>query len=52
MTRISPDVITHKNVDLVHKSVKYKRRKFALECNQILNDEVQKLIDIAKVREV
>ena len=53
MTGISPDVITHKlNVDPEHKQVKKKRRKFALERNQIINDEVWKLIDAGKVLEV
>ena len=45
MTGISPDVIMHKlNVDPDHKSIKQKRRKFAPERNQIINDEFQKLI--------
>ncbi|XP_010676986.1 uncharacterized protein LOC104892696 [Beta vulgaris subsp. vulgaris] len=53
VTGIDPDVITHRlNVDPNHKPVKQKRRKFAPERNQIINDEVQKLIDTGKVREV
>ncbi|XP_056697792.1 uncharacterized protein [Spinacia oleracea] len=50
---ISPDVITHKlSVDPHHKPVKQKRRKFAPERNQIINDEVQQLLDTGKIREV
>ncbi|XP_056688000.1 uncharacterized protein [Spinacia oleracea] len=53
MTGISPDVITHKlNVDPSFKPVKQKRRKFAPERNKIIDEEVQKLIDSGKVREV
>ncbi|XP_056691954.1 uncharacterized protein [Spinacia oleracea] len=53
MTGISPDVITHKlNVDPNFRPVKQKRRKFAPERNKIIDEEVQKLIDSGKIREV
>ena len=53
MTGISPDGITHKlNIDPDHKPVKQKRRNFAHERNQIINDGVQKLIDAGKICEV
>ena len=53
MTGISPDVITHKlNVDPSFRPVKQKRRKFAPERNKIIDEEVQKLIDSGKIREV
>ena len=49
----SPEVITHKlNVDPNVKSVKQKRRKFTPERNQIINEEVEKLLDTGKIREV
>ncbi|XP_021715146.1 uncharacterized protein LOC110683100 [Chenopodium quinoa] len=53
MKGISPEVITHKlNVDPSMKPVKQKRRKFAPERNQIINEEVKKLLDTGKIREV
>ena len=53
MKGISPEVITHKlNADPSVKSVKQKRRKFTPERNQIINEEVQKLLDTGKIREV
>ena len=53
MTGINPSVITHKlQVNPECIPIRQKRRKFAPERNQIINDEVQKLIDIGSVREV
>lgn len=53
MTGISPNVINDKlSVDPLHKPVTQNRCKFALERNQIINNELQKLIDTSKVREV
>lgn len=53
MTGISPDVITDKlNANLEHKPVKWKRCKFTPKPNQTIDDEVQKLINTRKVREV
>ena len=53
MTGIDLLVITHKlQVDPECILIRQKRRKFAPERNQIINDEVQKLIDIGSVREV
>ena len=39
-------------VDPEHPPVRQKRRKFAPQRNHIINDEIQKLIDIGSVREV
>ncbi|KAL5547014.1 hypothetical protein UlMin_006701 [Ulmus minor] len=39
-------------VDLEHPPVRQKRRKFAPQRNHIINEEIQKLIDIGSVREV
>ena len=41
MTGIDPDVTMHRlQVDLDHPPVKQKRRKFALERNKVVNEEV------------
>ena len=53
MTRINPDIAVHKlQVDPNHPPVKQKRCKFAPECNKVINEAVQKLLDIGSVREV
>ena len=53
MVGISPEVITHKlNVDPAFKPIKQKRRKFAPERNQVINEEIQKLLETGKIREV
>ena len=53
MTGISSEVIVHRlNVDSSFKPVRQKRRKFAPERNKIINDEVDKLLNIGSVREV
>ncbi|KAK4856809.1 hypothetical protein QYF36_021535 [Acer negundo] len=53
MIGIDPNVIVHQlQVDPNHQPIKQKRRKFASERNKVINDEIQKLIDIGSVREV
>jgi hypothetical protein len=53
MVGISPDVITHKlNVDPAMPPVKQRRKKFAPKRNQIIDEEIQKLLDNGMVREV
>ena len=53
MTGIDPDVAMHRlQVDPDHPPVKQKRRKFTPEWNKVVNEEVQKLLDIGSVREV
>ena len=50
MTGISSEVIVHQlNVDSSFKPVRQKRRKFAPERNKIINDEVDKLLNIGTV---
>ena len=39
-------------VDPNHQPVKQKRRKFALERNKVINEEIQKLFDNSLVKEV
>lgn len=49
---IDPDVITHKlNIDSPLKLVKQKKMRFALEKNQAINEEIDKLHDNGMVRE-
>ncbi|KAK4848380.1 hypothetical protein QYF36_012250 [Acer negundo] len=50
-SRLSDD-IRNQLVDPNHQPVKQKRRKFAPERNKVINDEIQKLVDIGSVREV
>ncbi|KAJ9551982.1 hypothetical protein OSB04_016027 [Centaurea solstitialis] len=53
MVGIDPDIISHKlNVDPTFKPIKQKRRKFAPECNKVINDEVDNLLKTGKIREV
>ena len=53
MTGIDPAVMVHRlQVDPEHPPVRQKCRKFAPQCNRIINEEIQKLIDIGSVREV
>ena len=53
MTGIDPNTVMHKlQVDPNFSPVKQKRRKFAPERNKVINEEIQKLIDIGSVREV
>ncbi|KAL5800164.1 hypothetical protein ACOSQ4_033048 [Xanthoceras sorbifolium] len=53
MTGINPEVLVNRlQVDLDYPPVEQKRRKFAPERNKVINEEIQKLIDIGLVREV
>ncbi|KAI3701922.1 hypothetical protein L6452_27409 [Arctium lappa] len=53
MVDIDPEVISHKlNVDPSFKPIKQKHRKFATERNKVINDEVDNLLKIGKIREV
>ena len=53
MPGISTKIIQHKlNVDLEKKPVQQKRRVFALEQNQAITDEVNKLLAADFIREV
>ena len=53
MTSIDLEVMVHRlQEDPEHPPDRKKRHKFALERNHIINEEIQKLIDIGSVREV
>ena len=53
MPGISTEIIQHKlNVDLEKNPVQQKRRVFALERNQVITDEVNKLLAVDFIREV
>ena len=53
MIGVDPNVISHKlNVDPTYRPVRQKRRKFAPERNQVINEEVEKLKKNGFVREV
>ena len=53
MPSISPEVIRHKlNVDPERKPVQQRRRVFALERNQAITDEVNKLLSASFIQEV
>ena len=53
MTGIDPQISLHRlNVDPKHKPVRQKRRKFGTDRNQIIQEEVQKLLAIKSIREV
>ena len=53
MTGIDPNIRVHRlQVDPDHPLVKQKHRKFAPEQNKVINEEVQKLLDIGSVHEV
>ena len=53
MAGIDPEVMVHRlQVDPEHPPVRQKHRKFAPQRNRIINEEIQKLIDIGSVREV
>ena len=52
MLGISPKVIQHMlNVDPKKKPVQQRRRVFALEWNQAITDEVNKLLSVGFIRE-
>ncbi|XP_060972375.1 uncharacterized protein LOC133038292 [Cannabis sativa] len=53
MTGIDSNIIVHKlQVDPDYPPVRQKRRKFAPDRNKVINEEIQKLIDVGSVREV
>ncbi|KAL5803314.1 hypothetical protein ACOSQ4_031619 [Xanthoceras sorbifolium] len=53
ITGINPEVLVHRlQVGPDYPPVKQKRRKFSPERNKVINEEIQKLIDIGSVREV
>ena len=53
MGGIDPAIITHRlNVNPSFKSVKQKRRSFALEIQKTINEEVGKLLQAGAIREV
>ena len=53
MGRVDPAVITHKlNVNPSFKSVKQKRRSFALKRQKTINEEVGKLLQAKAIREL
>ena len=53
MPGISPKVIQHRlNVDLEKKPVQQRRWVFALEWNQAITDEVNKLLSVGFIQEV
>lgn len=53
MTGIPPEVMTHKlNEDPTYPPVKQKKRKQRASKNQVIQDEVQKLLKIGSIREV
>ena len=53
MTSIDSNIIVHKlQVDPDYPPVRQKRRKFAPDRNKVINEEIQKLIDVGSVREV
>ncbi|XP_074298696.1 uncharacterized protein LOC141629620 [Silene latifolia] len=53
MIGIDPGVITHKlSVDPSYKLVQQKRRKFASERDQVINQEVDNLLAAGKIQEV
>ncbi|WZZ60405.1 hypothetical protein YC2023_060512 [Brassica napus] len=53
MPGIDPEIIMHKlQVDPLHQPVRQKRRKFALERDAIINDEVKSLLGSGFIREV
>ena len=53
MTGIDKSIITHKlNIDPSFRPIHQKRRKFAPERNQIIQEEVQKLLKTGMIKEV
>ena len=53
MTRIDPEITVHRlQVDPDHPPIKQKRCKFTPEHNEVINEEVQKLLDIGSIRKV
>ena len=53
MGRIDPTIITHRlNVSPSFKSIKQKRRSFALKRQKAINEEFGKLLQANAIREV
>ena len=53
MTGIDSEVMVHQlQVDPDYPLVKQKRCKFALKCNKVINEEIQRLINFRSIREV
>ena len=53
MPGISPDLITHKlNIDSSRKTVKQKKRNFALERREAIKEEVEKLLKAGFIEEI
>ena len=53
MTGIDLEIAVHRlQVDPDYPPIKQKRCKFAPECNKVINEEVQKLLDIGLVHKV
>ena len=53
MIGIDPGIVVHRlQIDPSYPPVKQKRRKFAPERNRVINEEIQKLIDIGSIRKV
>ena len=53
MSGIRLEVITHRlNVDLNHKPVRQKRRKFGVERNEVINEEVRRLLEAEFIKQV
>ena len=53
MTRVNPDIAIHRlQVDPDHPPVKQKQHKFTPKHNKVINEEVQKQLDIGSVHEV
>lgn len=53
MPGIDPWLVVHRlNVNLASRLVKQKKRKFALEKNQVITEEVEKLLKNCFVRKV
>lgn len=53
MTDIDPEVaMDHLNVDPRVRPVKQKKRHFALEKNQIIEEEAQKLLEAGQIMEI
>ena len=53
MIGIDKSIITHKlNIDSSFRPIHQKRRKFAPEKNQILQEEVEKLLKTRMIKEV
>ena len=53
MPKIDRKIIQHHlNINLKCKPVQQKRRIFALECNKVVTEEVEKLLEVDFIREV